>query len=47
LFENALVDNKPMFVELLWEQGIDLRAFLTVNTLRRLYADEDKQVLDF
>jgi hypothetical protein len=44
LFETALLQNKPDFVELFLEQGINLKEFLTVKTLRRLYEDKDKPV---
>jgi hypothetical protein len=37
LMELALLDNKPKFVELLLENGVNLKDFLTVKRLLFLY----------
>jgi hypothetical protein len=37
LMELALLDNKPKFVELLLENGLNLKDFLTVKRLLFLY----------
>lgn len=37
LMEMALLQNKPKFVELLLENGANLRSFLTIKRLLFLY----------
>lgn len=37
LMEMALIQNKPNFVELLLDNGLDLKSFLTVKRLIFLY----------
>jgi hypothetical protein len=37
LMEMALVQNKPEFVELLLENGLNLKSFLTIRRLCFLY----------
>jgi hypothetical protein len=41
LLENALRDNRPDFIDLILEQGIDLQEFLSTKTLESLYKYEN------
>ena len=41
LFEMALVQDRPLFLEIILETGFDLKSFLTYNRLLSLYQNEE------
>jgi hypothetical protein len=43
--EMALIQNKPKFVELLLENGLNLKSFLTIKRLYFLY-NSHKVIID-
>ena len=47
LMEMALIQNKPKFVELLLENGLNLKCFLTVRRLSFLFNSQKVSILHF
>ena len=41
LFEMALIQDRPLFLEIILETGFDLKSFLTYNRLLSLYQNEE------